>query len=127
MARNRKNILLLAEFLNARGKRLFDMDNWYPGAAGTECNTAACVGGSACILWPSVNENKEYTRLDTDIKRLARKLGISPAQAAQLCYPDSWDGGAPLDYTKVTLKNAVATLKRLAKTGKVSYRKSERR
>lgn len=122
----RANVLALANFLEARGRKFFDMNNWFPG---TDCGTPACIGGSACLLWPDINERRQANagRFDTDLRLFARKLGISYSQARTLCYPSVWSNGSNLLYPTVTLKNAVRTLRRLANTGKIEFRWGERR
>lgn len=133
MKRNSKAINTLADFLAERGPQFFDMNNWYPTtvdfASGRHnCGTAACIGGSACFLWPSINSDPSFLLWETDLQKLARRLGITSRAARSLCCPKRWADRRriPFKFDDVTLKNAVATLRRFARTGSIEFRWTER-
>lgn len=116
---NVKNILRLAEVIES-GVYGFDMSVGYRPTKKTahSCGSAACIGGTAAAVWPSVRIGAEW-----DEPLLQKKLGITYDQHSQLCFLRD----VPLSYYQVTRRMAVEVLRRLARTGKVKWGKPRKK
>lgn len=113
-------VLELAGFLET-AEFSFDMAD--PDAA-PACGSAGCIGGHAAVLWGDIREN--YVAGDEEFtwsEHLLRgKLGITREEHDKLCFLVY---GEVNSYYQVTRAGAVATLRRLAETGKVTWKLAE--
>lgn len=120
---NRAACLQLADFI-ARAHYRFDMSSC---EAEPLCGSAGCIGGHAAVLWPDVRESNAGVDFTWDEEKLAAKLGITRATHDALCYlAGENDDDDISDLSDVTRRMAVATLRRLAETGVVTFRPRRR-
>lgn len=114
MTVNKEAVLELAKLVeNAKYK--FDM---YDSSVRTKCGSAGCIGGHAAKLWPEIRLGawKGKKTFTWDNEKLCKKLGINGNAERRLCYLF----GTTMDLSDITRKGVVKTLRRLAKTGKVT-------
>lgn len=119
--RNAANIRKLALFL-ASGQFGFDMDESFARPA---CGSAGCIGGHAAVLWPHLREGEYVGGVTWDEAALAQHLGISPAEHDGLCFHGPAKDGGTMPLSDIDRSMAVATLRRLARTGKVYFDTAE--
>jgi hypothetical protein len=124
----------LALFMSRHKELNFDMGR---ASIPKSCGTPGCIGGFAGALWPEIvdPEMSDNWNPAWHDSLLAEKLSITFHQVQKLCYPadqlmtwDDWGvSRAPsyVCYGMVTRKGAIATLRRLAKTGEVKWLQSE--
>jgi hypothetical protein len=116
---NVENIIKLANFIE-KSNYAFDMNSM---VVNTKCGSAGCIGGHASLLWPQVAEPGPMNLQSFSARALAKELGISDKEAAELCYMRSlarkerdWD-----IFDRVTRGDAVEVLHKLASTGRVDW------
>lgn len=120
---NKEAINELADFIES-AKFKFDMGE--PDAAPT-CGTAGCIGGHAAMLWPEVRAGERYNAIEKieyfswNEKQLIKKLGLAEGQEGQLCYL----GSSRMTLCSITRAGAVTTLRRLAETGEVVWKRED--
>lgn len=119
---NKSAVLELAAFIES-GKYKFDMAE---PCVNPFCGTAGCIAGHAAMLWVDVREKIEEETVEEfsfSEKKVAEKLGITSNQSHNLFYgtPDG-DGGS-VDYEDVTRCVAVRTLRHLAETGEIVFKR----
>ena len=104
----RKAINELANFIEQHKELRFDMES----CSVATCGTAGCIAGFAVALWPELNCHGGWRH-----DEVSEKLGLNCSHADELFYPLS------LDY--ITRKGAVRTLRRLARTGDITFYESQ--
>jgi|SRR6185437_12340722 len=115
---NRKNIKALIKALESGpvkidGKKVgFNMNYWIDRAprsqdrSGHNCGTVACLGG-----WTDILFNRDGAAINT-----RDCLGLNYNQGIDLFYPSVSKG-----WGNITLPEAITTLKKLLRTGKVDW------
>lgn len=112
---NSSNILTLADFIESRQDLGFNMNEAYTPT----CGSPGCIGGFSAALWPPA----EFRSAGWDHKTLCAKLGITSAQHGRLCYPVLNEDSHGYTMKTCTRETAVAVLRKLATTGKVTWPK----
>lgn len=146
---NAEHLLELADFIERDTKNTFDMGTLYDPEKATgilpHCGTAACIAGHGGLLWPQfvkeINTDLllHYWQLDTI--SMAMFLEITTDQKDWLFFPEDeyWDMESDedaeypvfsdtrekLEYSKITRKGAIATLRRFATTGTITWLQAE--
>jgi hypothetical protein len=119
------NAAILAAFMETHPELPFDMAL----SNNPQCGTAGCIGGFAAALWPEVQADSG-TRFDRG--KVSEKLGLSEQAGDTLLYPGEGTYINPrpqfddltlmqINYDDITRKGAIATLRRLALTGEVTW------
>lgn len=130
---NSKEINELADFMETRKELKFNMlISDVPIAH--RCGSAGCIGGFGAALWPNAR-----TTSQTSFNKLVLRgiLGLASDQVDALFYPQEAeieetgfglifaDTKAQIFYSDISRAGAIATLRRLAKTGEVEWREEE--
>jgi hypothetical protein len=118
---NAQRILELADYIAKQPEENFGMHSWM-------CGTVACIGGH-CQLMQLQKAGRAYSDFeqaldDETVLRAPVYLGLTEEEWSDLFMPmtPKADFGAPVGTRQyVTKKRAVATLRLLAKTGKVQW------
>ena len=129
---NRDNICLLADFIESHSELPFDMKK---ALVPDICGTAGCIAGFGAALWPVSFDSRPFF----DTRKIAALLGLEKEEEKRkLFYPaddfmvgdefvcHKWASNEDInDYDSITRRGAVATLRRLASTGQVEWKKEE--
>lgn len=127
---HKENILALADFIE-RAEYEFDMS--IPRAK-PACGSAGCIGGHAAVLWPDLRVDDSNLEEDATLSNennllnftwnqplLQACLDITQYEHKILCFHTFNRDGERVPYENITREVAVATLRRLAKTGEIYF------
>jgi hypothetical protein len=119
---NKNRLLLLADVIE-RGKApeahpdlTFDMGQFWVGGVGAGCGTTACIAGWAVVEFA---RDEKLIRAPKMADKAQKLLGLDAAQAHELFYAV----GRDVAMWNITPKHAAFTLRNLAETGVVDWKK----